>query len=318
MLIFVTFFVSILFLTPYVLRLSKYQLSNKKILETASVTDINEILYPDSPLLTIFTTFKDHSNNSHHGFAHRVVIDNWATFDKYIKPVLFVDVSHDTELSNIAKSRNWDILPLNRVNPSGAPFLKDMYFSVFDKYNSTFYGFANGDILFNNNLLSTLTEIKRNLHLLQNNVLIIGIRTNVDLENFEEKTRLEFAKENLENISDKKGTLFIAMSEDYFFFTKHGCTLNWTALADVVIGRVAYDNYIVAKAKEENVHVIDATRTLLAVHLSKKGVTTGRQNIDNDFNNKAIGPFNYGEGTTTSVPYETRFDLKRDIVLLRR
>ena len=217
----------------------------------------------------------------------------------------------------LARNYKWDVLPLTRVNPSGAPFLKDMFKTVFEKYNSTFYGFANGDLLFNDGLIETLTEIKRMLKHLQNNVLIIGTRTNVELINRINATRV-FAKENLHYLASERGELYIPLSEDYFFFTRDH-SLNWSSLADVVIGRVAYDNYLVAMAISQNVNTIDATDTLLSIHISKTNVSdTGRQNDDYDFNYIAIGPFNWYNGLVTSTKYLTYRDFRNRTVLLTR
>ena len=201
----------------------------------------NESNAVDQPLLTIFTAFKDHPNNAHHKFAHRLVISNWASFMPFVKPVLFAE-NVTSDLAKLARNHTWDVLQLNRVSPSGAPFLKDMYQTVFEKYQSTFYGFANGDLLFDDGLVRTLNGIKLRLEHLHDNVMVVGIRTNIDIDDY--NTTSEFSKENLQSLAMKKGKLFIAMSEDYFFFTKEHCSMNWTSLADVVIGRVAYDNYL--------------------------------------------------------------------------
>ena len=114
------------------------------------------------PLLTIFTTFKEDTNNetnvTHHEFAHRLAIKNWASFSPYVRPVVFSNTT-DGELIALAKEYKWDILPMTRVNSYGTPFLKEMYQEVFKNYNSTFYGYANGDLLFDASLIETLLEI---------------------------------------------------------------------------------------------------------------------------------------------------------------
>ena len=268
------------------------------------------------PLLTIFTAFKDHPNNSHHLFAHRLVISNWASFMPFVKPVLFAD-NVTSELTTLARRYKWDVLQLNRVNPSGAPFLKDMYHTVFEKYQSTFYGFANGDLLFDESLLATLNGIKLHLNNLQNNVMVVGIRTNIEIYDYNKTS--EFVRENLQSLARKRGQLYTPRSVDYFFFTRDNCSLNWSSLADVVIGRVAYDLYLVAKSIEQNVNTIDATKTILSLHMSRKSVPqTGRQNVDNNFNNKAIGAFNYNRGLTTSTKLWTIWDYMNRLVIARR
>jgi len=55
----------------------------------------------------------------------------------------------------------WIVLPAPRVNNIGLPVLKDMYFEAARKFpKCTFYGFANADILFNNELSQTLQAVE--------------------------------------------------------------------------------------------------------------------------------------------------------------
>ena len=155
-------------------------------------------------LLTMFTTFKhgltDNGNWTHHEFAHKLVIPNWSSFAPYIRPVLFSNCS-DCEVTKLARLENWDVSPMQRVNNYSTPFLKEMYQKVFDDYESTFYGFANGDLLFDASLIATLRLIKKNLHRLRNNVLIIGRRTNVEVFSYSDQNIEEYEIGNLKELS---------------------------------------------------------------------------------------------------------------------
>jgi len=54
----------------------------------------------------------------------------------------------------------WTVLPAPRVNHIGLPFLKDMYYEAEKQFpDCIFYGFANGDILFNVELAQTLQAV---------------------------------------------------------------------------------------------------------------------------------------------------------------
>jgi len=80
-------------------------------------------------------------------------------------------------------------------------------------------------------------------------------------------------------------------------------------VADVVVGRPAYDNYLVGLAIKQNVTVVDASDTVLAVHQTDvDGNFAGHNHADATFNRVRIGPrFNYETGYTTSAQYVTRF-----------
>lgn len=98
-----------------------------------------------------------------------------------------------------------------------------------------------------------------------------------------------------------------------------GCSMNWSTLADVVIGRPAYDNYLVAMAIRHGVNVVDATNTVLAVHISEQGAKS-RLNLNNDakFNEKIIGTFNYFDGYTSAAGLNTVDDFLGNVVIVKR
>ena len=143
-----------------------------------------------------------------------------------------------------------------------------------------------------------------------------GIRTNVEIENYSEVDRI--TKDVFDGLT-RRGKIFLPYAEDYFFMTRDRCTLNWTAMADVVIGRPAYDNYVIAKAMDDGVNVIDTTRTLTALHLSKKNVPkTGLQNTDADFNREIIGKFDFTRGRTNRIKLETVSDIYGNIFISKK
>ena len=104
-----------------------------------------------------------------------------------------------------------------------------------------------------------------------------------------------------------------------FFYIREGSSFNWSQIADVVIGRPAYDNYLVAMAIRMGVNVIDATRTMIALHLSTPGVREeGRTNADSAYNVQAVGPFPWNHGLTTSSRFMMTFDSKGNELLVIR
>lgn len=272
----------------------------------------------DIPLLTIFTTFKETHNSTFHRVAHAHAVANWASLRPYVRAVLFAQFP-PSDLSEMARKADWDLIELTRWNEQGTPFLKDMFSTVFQRYSSTFYGFANGDILFDDSLIKTLQEVKRRLKdVLKNNTLLIGSRKNMKLS-VDEANRAEFSKKTLAYVTDRKGKLDGWYAQDYFFFTRDS-SLNWSSVADVVIGRPGYDNYLVAKSVASNVNVIDATKTLLAVHLLERGATeTGRSNPDSSYNLKLLKddvPFK--RGLTIASQFITDYDVLLRVFVTNR
>ena len=101
--------------------------------------------------------------------------------------------------------------------------------------------------------------------------LVIGRRTNVPYNNeplYHPRDVTETAKQ--------KGRLFVVTAIDYFFVAMNA--FPWHLIPDLVIARNGYDNFLVLTAIENNVSVIDATGTLLAVHQTdEEGNFAGRE-----------------------------------------
>ena len=131
--------------------------------------------------------------------------------------------------------------------------------------------------------------------------MVIGRRTNVQwLSN--ETMQLP---DNVTQAAKKRGRLFLLEAEDYFFIAMNA--FPWHRVpSDLVIARPGYDNFLVATAVINNVSVVDATNTLLAVHLTdREGNLAGSKNKDMLYNKRLIGRFNYHRGMTSSAQYVT-------------
>jgi len=64
------------------------------------------------------------------------------------------------QLIDEAMMLGWHVLNLSRVSPLGVPYFKDMYFEATEQFPACkFYGFANGDIMFDDGLIRTLEAV---------------------------------------------------------------------------------------------------------------------------------------------------------------
>jgi len=99
-----------------------------------------------------------------------------------------------------------------------------------------------------------------------NRTMVIGRRTNVLLGN--ESDSLLYLPENVTQAARERGELFLLNALDYFFIAYND--FPWHHVIEVSVGRILYDNYMVGLAIQQNVTVIDATATLLAVHQTGK------------------------------------------------
>ena len=257
---------------------------------TVTTPNLSQNFNSTFPLLTIFTTF---SSSAEKYVCRNNTIINWMSFGTTVKPIFFSD---DADLLNKIKSKGWDVQRPSKT-AIGIPILKYMYLDAMKKYRSKFYAYVNGDILFTQNLIDTLRFITGSSKINQTHpMLIVGQRTNV--KNVSEQQAS--THENIMKIY-KTGKLFTAWGEDYFITNAN---YPWHDCPEVVIGRVAYDNWLVLNANKRRHTTIDATRTLLALHqTTRKGDSEGHSHPNRDFNGnllrKLYKKLNYGAGLTS-------------------
>ena len=103
------------------------------------------------PVLTLFTSWSD-SDNADKQLVHNLTSLNWLSLRPYVIPVIF------TNESNVAircSKLGWEVFPIRVSAIGGIPVLKFMFIDVMAAFNSTFFGYSNGDILFTNQLVET-------------------------------------------------------------------------------------------------------------------------------------------------------------------
>ena len=279
------------------------------IFSTIPVTNIF-IRRHNMTLLSLFTTFK---NSTDRVFMEVNTIRNWAEFLPFIQPILMTSYPHHP-LAIQSRKHGWKVFHVSQANKYGTPHFKKLFSDVMDhtKHDSMFYGFCNGDILFNEGLLQTLQVVKEHAPNLTTPMLI-GRRTNLNMSRIADPENFY----HWSNVTQAKGELFLIQAIDYFIIA-NAQDFIWEKLKDVVIGRPGYDNYLVGMAIDHNVSVTDATKTIKAVHQTGLYRFEGIRNIDAEYNRHLIGGFTINRGVTTRAPYVTVRDKVHGIVLKRR
>ena len=172
-------------------------------------------------------------------------------------------------------------------------------------FNTTFYAYSNGDILYTDNLVHTLISLTHSIDMHKPG-MIIGKRTNVD--NVTEKEASSWT--NISAMAKSRGKLFIGIALDYFITTR---IYPWKDIAEVVIGRIRNDNWLVFYSRKHNHTVIDATQTILAVHqTTKAGNFEGHGHKNSDYNNKKLAKlykrFHYNTGSIDCSAHFTKYE----------
>ncbi len=261
-------------------------------------------------LITMFTTF---INSTSKEYVQSNTLMNWAQFQPKVRLILFSTFTTGP-LIDLATELGWIVQAVPKVNEFGTPYLKEMYQAAMNMSQSYFYGYINGDILFTETLINTLQVLAEDVSVSTYACsMVTGIRTNVNIDPNSKTPFYKFT--DIAKTTTARGTLFEEYAQDYFMMS---CDrFPWETLPDLVIGRPAYDNYLVAMATKYHVQLIDATRTILALHQTDlEGLHAGSRHIDKGFNVKAIGSFDYNRGMVQCAPFYTRYDISQQIIQL--
>ena len=283
------------------------------------VTECNKppIEIPSGAILTLVTTFADHVHtDSEKLTVHNNTIMNWAKLKPHVNLLLFTNDSH---WSDTARRHGWDVIPpTNNSFPDRPPVLKEMFEAAKARYDTLWYGYVNADILFTDGLLTHLTVLTNNHNATHRRIMLTGRRTNVQnvslIDPLSDNKLLSMAKSN--------GTLYKEDAEDFFITTK---SFPWDTILPVVVGRPAYDNWLVAEARcRMQTDVIDVSDTLLALHQTtiKGGNLEGHSHKENDINfnifkKHKLKP-NFLSGLTTCVSFNTYTTLCDKLGVSRR
>ena len=270
-----------------------------KLLQSQTHEDNNdrEPSTQNEAILTLFTTFKNSYSKS---YIHKNTIRNWGLMSPNIIPVLFADMNASTSVVDYARQRKWHIFPIPKKSKGGIPILRHMFLEAQKLFETAFYGYANGDILFDKGLTDTLhglIRLKKNL----TDILIVGKRKNWGIKRQQNVAVLEEIGKYA-----KSSQLFMACAQDYFISTRDGYP--WSTIPDFVVGRVGYDNWLVVTALTRRIPLVDATRTITALHQTDAGgvLEGSTATVESMLNKQLIGGnFSYDLAYTFCAHFRT-------------
>ena len=130
----------------------------------------------DNVLVTLFTTMHDSLKNH---YLYENVIHLHSLLQPKVQPMLFV--SSPVVEKNLVKDAcaiGWHVLTAPTCDRNKLPVLRDMFLAAQQVQKSTFYGYANGDIIFDESLIRTLEHIDIVKQYIKQ-ALFVGTRTNV-------------------------------------------------------------------------------------------------------------------------------------------
>ncbi|MCL6606408.1 MAG: hypothetical protein K6T94_26410 [Paenibacillus sp.] len=142
-------------------------------------------------------------------------------------------------------------------NEYGTPLLNGLFKIGENLLQTDLICFVNSDIMFTSRLLKAVEIVSGRW----NKFLLVGRRINLDLREPWDFSQPDW-EISLEAKADKEGELFTADGIDYFIFPRS----MWGEIPPFAIGRPAFDNWLIYRARSLRVPVIDATRVIMAIH----------------------------------------------------
>ncbi|KAK3609305.1 hypothetical protein CHS0354_038013 [Potamilus streckersoni] len=269
----------------------------------------------DQPILTLFTTW---IYDEEKFFINNNTLYNW----RKLSGVNLVVFTNDAKVKDYSEKAGWLVLPIGTTVAGDAPVLKQMFHTVQQQFKTDFYGYSNGDLLFEEGLYKTLKKIacQMNETIHTKPLLIVGKRTNINAEILD--SGVVTSGQKMQKHAVTFGSLFNADALD-FFITNY--VFPWQDFLPLAIGRRGYDNWVVSIARYWNYTVIDVTDSVLALHqtLLERGNFEGLHKPFNNYNLDMIASqdisIRYGLwGQTHCAEWQTWFDMCGRVALTQR
>ena len=263
------------------------------------------------PELLLFTTM--YKSEEKVGVLEKL-FNLWASWIPAIKPLVFTS---DPAIEQDANSYNWPYLP-EKKDPDcfGPPLFPNMFIDAMANYDSTFYCYANSDIIFDKGLLDTIRFFEKNETLMRQPFVAVGKRIYFDFEKYGHLMQTADDVSELANTGEE-----IHWSSDYWVTTKQ---FPWEEVLPISVGRPLFCRWIIAYAIERKLTVIDTSKTIKAVHLTTQdGNRSSWDKPGNDCNARIIM---YGQpqvkqmrlGLVECADLETYYDANGEIKLRSR
>ena len=282
-------------------------LDEAQLLKGHSDTHHGSIATPHSnqPVLVLCTTYPDNPEKEY-------LIENtfkvWSSLKPQVLPVFFY-TADNSSLIELARRYRIDVYPCPKIS-DGKPsscVLPAMIENLIQNYDALYYGYANGDILFDQNLATSLIAVSRSSYAsrFKNTFLLVGKRSNLQVT----KSTIINDSSDIQNLKSS-AKLFTGYAVDYFISPKRG--FPWSQLLPVAVGRLGYDNYLVGSTLLKGMVVIDLTKTVPAIHqTATEGNFAGQRNAlsGKAVNYRLIGrDFDYATGRVDCAQLVTKWD----------
>ena len=202
-------------------------------------------------MMTLFSIPK--SFRGHTEIIQRNAIRSWTFLKPSPEIILFGD---DEGTAEAAKSFGVRHVPKVARNEYGTPLVNDLFEQAQRVATNDLLCYVNADIILMSDFVKAVEQVAQR----KRRFLMVGRRLDVDVGEpldfglqWEERFRVLVAKE---------GHLHSSTGIDYFVFPRD----LWGKIPPFAIGRTAWDNWLLYRARASRAPVVDATQVVMAVH----------------------------------------------------
>ncbi len=198
--------------------------------------------------LTIFAVPK--AFKGHEAVIQKNAIRSWARLDP--KPEIIL-MGNDHGVREMAQEVGARHLPDIQKNEFGTPLLNDIFYQAELASTYSILAYLNADIILTSDFIPAITHVTKQV----SEFLVVGQRLNKNI-----KQEINFDSDIWEKDLKNKGLLHPVTGVDYFIFPKG----LWSAIPPFALGRTAWDLWILGRALDLNIPLVDATAVITAIH----------------------------------------------------
>jgi hypothetical protein len=202
-------------------------------------------------VLTLFTVPKPF--RGHIGTIQRNAIRSWTQLRPECEILLCGD---DEGTAEVAAEFGVQHIPKIARNRVGSPLLDSVFAAAQTEGRRPTLAFVNADIILLSDFLPVMQPLVKEAAF-----LILGQRWDLDVEDSIDFDRPDWEAELRERLA-KHGSLHSHTGVDYYVFPKH----LWPRIPPFAVGRLHYDNWLIAQARVLGARVIDATERVTCIH----------------------------------------------------
>ena len=203
-------------------------------------------------MLTIFAIPKPFAG--HDDITQRNAVGTWTRLEPACQVILCGD---DAGVAEAAANLGVEHIPSVATNEFGTPILSSAFELAEDRASFDLMCYVNADIL----LMSDLLEATRRVEAERERFLLVGQRWDADLDaplSFDDARWEVHLRERVQ----REGSLHPPSGSDYFVFPKGAVG----TLPDFTVGRGGWDNWMLGRALERGLDLIDLTESTFVVH----------------------------------------------------